>query len=86
MSQETKNKSQEGLDETTKIIIAALAGAAVGATVALLFAPASGKETRDNLGEFLGTLTDSLKDYAEQGKDMAEDAVEKAKEVASPNK
>ena len=38
-----KNKK---MGDTSKIIAAALAGAVVGAGVALLLAPASGKETR----------------------------------------
>lgn len=81
MSTNDKNKEQNNLDETTKIVIAALAGAAVGATVALLFAPASGKETRDNLAELLGSVKESLADFAEEGQEMAAKAADKAQEV-----
>lgn len=61
--------SQMNQDSATGIIVAAIVGAAVGAGVALLFAPASGKETR----EWLRTKGRDLKDRAataiEEGKD-----------------
>jgi len=50
-----------------------VAGAAVGATIALLFAPASGEETRRAIGRSAGRGRDSLAD-------MGRDAIEKGKE------
>jgi gas vesicle protein len=52
------------------IILAFLAGAAAGATVALLFAPASGRETREYLTEKAREGQDKASDFARQGRDL----------------
>ncbi len=52
------------------VMLAFLIGAAVGAAAALLFAPASGKDTREYLGE-----------RAREGKEKAAEAAQKAREV-----
>jgi gas vesicle protein len=62
-----------------------VAGAAVGATLALLFAPATGEETRrrirrsavrgkDRLADASQDLMDRGRDLYEKGRDMADDA------------
>ena len=51
------------------ILVAAAIGAAVGAGVALLFAPCSGKETRDWLGQKTREIQDKTTAAFEQGKD-----------------
>jgi gas vesicle protein len=52
------------------IVLALLVGAVAGAAVALLFAPAPGKETREYLGE-----------KAREGKEKAAEAARQAREV-----
>ena len=52
------------------IILAFLAGAAAGATVALLFAPASGRETREYLTEKAREGQDKASEFARQGRDL----------------
>jgi len=63
-----------------------LAGMGVGAVLALLFAPKSGKETRD----FLTQKAEEGRDYVSaRGRDLrkqAEDVVDKAKDVVSKQK
>jgi gas vesicle protein len=51
-------------------MLAFLLGAAVGAAAALLFAPASGKDTREYLGE-----------KAREGKEKASEAARQAREA-----
>jgi gas vesicle protein len=51
-------------------MLALLVGAVAGAAVALLFAPAAGKETREYLGE-----------KAREGKEKAAEAARQAREV-----
>ena len=64
-----------------------VAGTAVGATLALLFAPASGRVTRrqirrqvehgtDVLSESSHDLLEKGKDFYERGRDMADDAAD----------
>ena len=56
-------------DQSGAILVAFVAGAVAGAAVALLFAPASGDETRDYLGQ-----------RAREGRSKAMDAFEKARD------
>jgi gas vesicle protein len=52
------------------LLLAFVAGAAVGAAVALLFAPASGEETREYLGQRAREGRDRAADAARQGREM----------------
>ena len=52
------------------VLVAFVAGAAVGAAVALLFAPATGDETREYLGQRAREGRDRATDAARQGRDM----------------
>ena len=54
------------------MMLAFLVGAAAGAAVALLYAPATGQETRDFLGE-----------KAREGRERANEAAAKGREVIS---
>ena len=64
------------MSDNSKIIVALLAGVAVGAALGLLFAPESGKETRDRLSKTLKDLGDTIKDLSDEGLDNLSDAVE----------
>lgn len=66
------------MDEKSKIIVAALAGAVVGAGVSLLLAPASGKETREAIAQKFGEATDATKEALASAKDAV---VEKGDEL-----
>ena len=52
------------------VLVAFVAGAAVGAAVALLFAPATGEETREYLGQRAREGRDRAADAARQGRDI----------------
>ncbi len=56
-------------DNTGNVMIAFVVGALTGAAVALLFAPASGEETREFLGQ-----------KAREGKDKAREAMDQGRE------
>jgi gas vesicle protein len=60
---------------TSGVVLSFLLGALSGAALAILFAPRSGRETREILGE-------KLRETAERGRDLGTRAVEKGKEVA----
>jgi gas vesicle protein len=77
-----------------------LTGMAVGATVAVLFAPASGAKTRKRLGRYarrtaedlweqgqeaMETATDRGKEYFETRKEKAKEAVQTAVETLKEN-
>jgi gas vesicle protein len=52
------------------VLMAFAVGAAVGAAVALLFAPAKGEETREYLGQRAKEGRDRAAEAARQGRDM----------------
>jgi len=63
-------------DNTGSNVVWFLAGIAVGASVALLFAPATGEQTRRKIvkrtQQSRDTVMESARDMAERGKDMYE--------------
>ncbi|MCB9163574.1 MAG: YtxH domain-containing protein [Flavobacteriales bacterium] len=67
---------------TKNTLIALAAGAAVGTLATLLFAPASGKETRSKLMKQGRKLKSVVKDLEAKGREMAGNAKEAAKEAA----
>jgi Gas vesicle protein len=62
-----------------KVITALFAGLAIGAILGILFAPKSGKETRND-------LMDKGERFMEMGKESVSDVVEKTKDLAESGK
>jgi gas vesicle protein len=60
---------------TSGILVSFLLGALSGAALAILFAPRSGRETREMLGE-------KLRDTADRSRRLGEQALEKGREAA----
>lgn len=60
-------------------ILSFLLGGLVGAGVALLLAPRSGKETRQQIKDFADDMKGKAEDYVEQAKCRVTQAVEKGK-------
>ena len=56
-------------DSSGSVMIAFVAGALAGAAVALLFAPASGEETREYLGKKAREGTDKAREAMDQGRE-----------------
>ncbi|MCL5005123.1 MAG: YtxH domain-containing protein [Acidobacteria bacterium] len=63
-----------------------LAGAGIGAILALLFAPKSGKETRDYLTQKAGESREKVAAKSQEYRRQAEGYVDKAKEVVNKQK
>jgi gas vesicle protein len=72
-------------NQTSKVGIF-LAGLGIGAIVALLLAPRSGKETRDMISLKAGEGRDFVKTKADEFRQQAEDAVEKGKDLVTKQK
>ena len=67
----------------SKMFFSFLTGAAIGAGLALLFAPQSGKETRKQIKDFSEKLSGEVKDEVEKLSEKAKNFVEGAKETFS---
>jgi gas vesicle protein len=57
-------------------IIAFLLGGVIGAALGILFAPASGKKTRENIGEWM----DETKEQAKEKLEKLEEEIKRRKE------
>jgi len=72
------------------IVVSFLAGAAIGSGLALLFAPKTGKEVREQIKDLTDDAVDKIKVYAketqEKVKDYARDAQEKVKSTYESGK
>lgn len=63
-----------------------LLGGALGACLALLFAPESGRRTRERLRDLAAEVRDKSLDLTEDLRDKAEDVLERGREVFEEKK
>lgn len=75
------------MDNTGKVLFAALVGAAAGAIAGVLLAPASGEETRKKLREegerIKDDVTKKVGSLAEEGREKIEEIKKKAAETVN---
>src|SRR5690606_8237468 len=83
----TLNKNINAMDNTGKVLFAALVGAAAGAIAGVLLAPASGEETRRKLREegerIKDDVTKKVGSLAEEGREKIEEIKKKAAETVN---
>jgi gas vesicle protein len=76
MAGDYRHETAQKDDQTSSTLAWFLTGAAIGATVAILYAPKSGKETRQYLGDKAQAGRDAVEtasqDVMEAGRDMFE--------------
>ena len=63
------------------VALSFILGGALGACLALLFAPESGRRTRERLRDLAADVRDKTIDLSEDLRDKAEDALERGREV-----
>ena len=68
------------MNDVSKVLVAAFAGALAGVAAGFLLAPTSGKDTRDKLGEKTDEVISYLSDFSDKLKDQADDLLEKVKD------
>ncbi|HYL81023.1 MAG TPA: YtxH domain-containing protein [Candidatus Acidoferrum sp.] len=68
------------------IALGFILGGALGASLAVLFAPESGRRTRERLRDMAADVRDKTIDLSEDFRDKAEDVVERSKEVLEEKK
>ncbi len=71
---------------TAAVMLAFLSGAALGAATALLLAPQSGRESREQLRRYARRAEDNLRDLAERAGEVLEEAVDEGKEFVETKK
>lgn len=63
------------------VLASFVAGAAVGAALALLYAPKSGQEMRENIADLTEDAVDKIKEYAKEAQEKIKAAIEDGKET-----
>ena len=63
------------------VLVSFVAGAAVGAVLALLYAPKSGQEMRENIADLTEDAVDKIKEYAKEAQEKIKAAIEDGKET-----
>jgi gas vesicle protein len=68
------------------VLVSFMAGAAIGAGLALLFAPKSGSEMRETIADFAEDAVDKIKEYSKEAQEKIKTAIEDGKETISEKK
>jgi gas vesicle protein len=63
------------------VLVSLVAGAAIGAGLALLYAPKSGQEMRETIADFAEDAVDKIKEYTKEAQDKIKTAIEDGKET-----
>lgn len=78
-------QDDNGVSAST-VLVSFLAGAALGAGLALLYAPRSGREMRDQIGDLTDDAVDKIKEYAKEAQDKIKATLEEGKETIMEKK
>ena len=68
------------------VFLSFLAGAAVGAGLALLYAPKTGRELREKITEMTDDAVGKIKDYTSEAQEKLKSTIEESKEVIMEKK
>ena len=66
---------------TGTVLVSFVAGAAIGAGLALLYAPKSGQEMRESIADFAEDAVDKIKEYTKEAQEKIKTAIEEGKDV-----
>ncbi|NMC74809.1 MAG: YtxH domain-containing protein [Geobacteraceae bacterium] len=68
------------------VVVSFLAGAAIGSGLALLFAPKTGREVREQIRDMTEDAVDKIKEYAREAQDRIKSTYECGKEAVMEKK
>jgi gas vesicle protein len=68
------------------VLVSFVAGAAMGAGLALLYAPKSGREMREDIADLTEDAVDRIKEYAKDAQEKIKSAVEEGKDAFEDKK
>jgi gas vesicle protein len=66
---------------TGTVLVSFVAGAAIGAGLALLYAPKSGPEMRETIADFAEDAVDKIKEYTKEAQEKIKSAIEDGKDT-----
>ena len=68
------------------VLVSFVAGAALGAGLALLYAPKSGRDMREAIADMADDAVDKIKEYTKEAQEKIKTAVEESKETVNEKK
>lgn len=71
---------------TGTVLLSFLAGAAVGAGLALLYAPKSGRELREQISDIAEDAVDKIKEYTKEAQEKVKSTLEEGKDIIKEKK
>lgn len=74
------SNEEKGISAGT-VLVSFVAGAALGAGMALLYAPKSGREMRETIADLTDDAVDKIKEYAKEAQDKIKTAIEDGKDT-----
>lgn len=78
--------SEECSYSGSAIAVGFILGGALGASLALLFAPEAGRRTRERLRDWAADVRDKTMEVSDELRDKAEDVLERSREVFEEKK
>jgi len=66
---------------TGTVLVSFVAGAAIGAGLALLYSPKSGQEMRETITDFAEYAVDKIKEYTKEAQEKIKSAIEDGKDT-----
>ena len=76
---------EKGISAGT-VLVSFVAGAAIGAGLALLYAPKTGQELRESLNDFTEDAVGKIKEYTREAQEKIKTALEEGKEAVVEKK
>jgi gas vesicle protein len=71
---------EKGISAGT-VLVSFVAGAAIGAGLALLYAPKTGSEMRETITDFTEDAVDKIKEYTKEAQEKIKTAIDDSKET-----
>jgi len=79
------SNEEKGISAGT-VLVSFVAGAALGAGMALLYAPKSGREMRETIADLTDDAVDKIKEYAKEAQDKIKSAIDEGKDAVVEKK
>ncbi|CAH2030331.1 YtxH domain-containing protein [Trichlorobacter ammonificans] len=68
------------------VLVSFLAGAALGAGLAMLYAPKDGRQLRNQIADLADDAVDKIKEYAKEAQEKIKETIDEGKDVVAEKK
>jgi len=78
-------QDDNGVSAST-VLVSFLAGAALGAGLAMLYAPKDGRQIRNQIADLADDAVDKIKEYAKEAQEKIKETIDEGKDVVAEKK